>query len=166
MILGMSLSVFTQVHVAISILGIISGFLVVFGMIRGDSLPRLTMFFLVTTALTSVTGFLFPFKGVTPGIVVGVLSLVILLLAVIARYPGRMTGLWRGTWVISAALALYLNFFVLLVQLFEKVPWLHALAPTQKEAPFKVAQLTALILFVALTAWAMRRFRVRVLRPA
>jgi hypothetical protein len=166
MILGMSTSLFTQLHVAISLLAIVSGFIVVCGMIRRASLPRMTAFFLITTALTSITGFFFPWKGVTPGIVIGVLSLLVLLLAAIARYGARLTGIWRGTWVISAALALYFNFFVLIVQLFEKVPALHALAPTQKEGPFKVAQLISLIVFVALTVWAVRRFRSGVLRPA
>lgn len=166
MILGMSLALFTQVHVAISLLAIASGFVVVLGMIGGAQLPRLTGFFLITTALTSITGFLFPFRGVTPGIVVGVLSMIALVIAAVARYGRHMAGAWRGGWVISAIVALYFNFFVLIVQLFEKVPALRALAPTQKEAPFKVAQVAALLLFIALTWLAMVRFPRRAMDPA
>lgn len=154
MILGMSLAAFTQVHVAISLIGIASGFVVIFGMMASKRMPAMTGLFLTTTILTSVTGFFFPFHGVTPGIVIGILSLVILALAVIAWYRG-----WRGTWVLTAVMAQFFNFFVLIVQSFEKVPALHALAPTQKETPFKVAQVAALVLFVALAAVAYRRFR-------
>lgn len=166
MILGMSIAAFTQVHVVLSLIGIAAGFVVVFGMIAGRGFPLLTTIFLITTALTSLTGFLFPYKGITPGIVVGILSIVVLLFAVAARYPGHLAGGWRATWVVSAMLALYLNFFVLIVQMFEKIPALRALAPTQSEAPFKVAQLTALVAFVVLTVLAMRGFRARILRPA
>jgi hypothetical protein len=154
MILGMSLAVFTQVHVAISLIGIASGFVVIFGMLASKRMPAMTALFLTTTILTSVTGFLFSFHGVTPGIVIGILSLVILALAVIAWYRG-----WRGTWVITTMLAQFFNFFVLVVQSFEKVPALHALAPTQKETPFQVAQLATLLVFVALAVLTYRKFR-------
>ncbi|HEX3940335.1 MAG TPA: hypothetical protein VHX11_02535 [Acidobacteriaceae bacterium] len=164
MILGMSLAAFTKFHVALSLVGIGSGFLVAFGMIARRHFPMLTALFLITTAATSITGFLFPFKGVTPGIVIGILSLIVLLVAVIARYPAHLAGAWRATWVISAMLALYLNFFVLIVQSFEKVPVLKALAPTQSETPFKAAQLIALLGFLALTILAVRKFRLA--RPA
>jgi len=160
MILGLSIAAFTSLHVILSLIGIATGFIVVFGMIRARWLSRWNTLFLVTTVLTSVTGFLFPFKGVTPGIVVGILSILVLILAAVALYSGRLAGGWRGTYVISAAVALYFNFFVLIVQSFEKVPSLNALAPTQSEAPFKIAQLLALILFVVLTVLAFRRFRV------
>jgi hypothetical protein len=159
MILGMSLETFTAVHVAISLIAIGSGFLVVFGMMASRRLPVLTTTFMVTTALTSITGFMFPFKGVTPAIVLGILSLVTLAIAAVARYARHLGGAWRGTWVITAAIALYFNFFVLIVQSFQKVPALHALAPTQTEGPFKVAQLLVLIVFVAITILAFRRFR-------
>ncbi|MGA8529186.1 MAG: hypothetical protein WB622_05685 [Acidobacteriaceae bacterium] len=159
MILGMSLSAFTQLHVAISLIGIAAGFVVILGMLASRTLPGVTALFLITTALTSLTGFLFPFHGVTPGIVVGILSCVVLVFAIVARYPGHMAGGWRSTWIVTAILAQYLNFFVLIVQSFEKVPALHALAPTQKEMPFKVAQLAALILFIALAVLAVRKFR-------
>jgi hypothetical protein len=159
MILGMSLAGFTQFHVAISIVAIVAGSLVVFGMLAAKRWPLLTALFLITTAATSVTGFMFPYHGVTPGIVVGILSMVVLLIATIALYGGHLAGGWRGTYVITAVLALYLNFFVLIAQSFEKVPALHALAPTGKETPFKVAQLVALVVFVLLGVLAVKRFR-------
>jgi hypothetical protein len=166
MILGMSLARFTQVHVAISLIAIAAGFLVVFGMIVSKRMPLMTALFLITTALTSVTGFMFPYKGITPGIVIGILSLVVLLFAVIALYGGHLAAGSRGAYVITAILALYLNFFVLIVQSFEKVPALHALAPTQKEMPFKLAQLVALVVFIVLTVLAVKKFRPGVVGSA
>lgn len=158
MILGMSLARFTQVHVAISLVGIAAGFLVIFGMMAGKRMPMMTALFLLTTVLTSVTGFMFPYHGVTPGIVIGILSLLLLLVAIIARYGGHLNGGWRGFWVISAILAQYFNFFVLIVQSFEKVPSLHALAPTQKEMPFKLVQLVTLVVFIVLAVVSYRKF--------
>ncbi len=160
MIMGLSLPVFTIVHVALSVIRIAAGFVVLFGMIVAKRLPAVTALFLATTVLTSLTGFLFPFKGVTPGIVVGILSMVVLILASVALYVGHLAGIWRGTYIISAALALYFNFFVFIVQSFEKVSALKALAPTQSEPPFKIAQLATLIVFVVLTTLAFRRFRL------
>lgn len=165
MILGMSLAAFTKFHVALSLVGIGSGLLVAFGMIARRQFPTLTALFLITTAATSITGFLFPFKGVTPGIVIGIPSLVVLLIAVVARYAAHLAGAWRATWVVSAMLALYFNFFVLIVQSFEKVPALKSLAPTQSEMPFKAAQLIALLVFLVLTVLATRNFRLAVTPP-
>lgn len=159
MILGMSLRMFTYLHVYISLIAIGAGLIVVYGMIAAKRLPLLTSIFLITTALTSLTGFLFPFKGVTPGIVVGILSLIVLVLAVIARRRSTASTAWRGTYVISAILALYFNIFVLIVQSFEKIPALHALAPTQSEMPFKLAQLATLIVIIALTTAAFKKYR-------
>jgi len=119
----------------------------------------LTAVFLFMTALTSLTGFLFPFKGVTPAIVLGLLSLVVLVIAIIARRRAETSGMGRGTYVISSILALYLNFFVLIVQSFQKIPSLHALAPTQTELPFKLAQLITLIVVVAVTIVAFKKYR-------
>src|SRR5205823_1713264 len=107
-----------------------------------------------TTVLTSVTGFGFPIHGVTPGIVLGILSLVVLAIAIFARYARHLSGGWRRAYVITASIALYFNCFVLVVQSFQKVPALHALAPTQKEPPFGIAQLTLLVLFILLTTVA------------
>jgi hypothetical protein len=153
MILGLSLTMFTYLHVYISLIAIGAGFIVVYGMIAAKPLPLLTAIFLFMTALTSLTGFLFPFKGVTPAIVLGILSLIVLVVAVIARRRG-----WRGTYVITAILAFYFNFFVLIVQSFQKIPALHALAPTQSELPFKLAQLVTLIVVIALTTLAFKKY--------
>jgi hypothetical protein len=160
MILGMSLARFTQVHVAISLVGIAAGFLVIFGMMAAKKMVLWTELFLITTALTSITGFMFPYKGVTPGIVLGILSMIVLLLAVIARYGGKLAGVWRGTYVVTAILAQFFNFFALVVQSFEKIPALHALAPTGKEMPLKAAQILTLVLFIVLAVVAYRKFRV------
>lgn len=159
MILGLSTAAFTLLHVILSLIGIGAGFIVIFGLIGSRRLPMWTAIFLVFTVLTSLTGFLFPFKGVTPGIVLGVLSMIVLLLAIAAVYGGHLHGGWRGTYVITAALAQFFNFFVLIAQSFEKIPALHALSPTQADPPFKIAQLANLVLFGVLTALAYRRFR-------
>lgn len=157
MILGMS--TLTFVHVAISLVGIVSGMVVVLGLLRAKALDGWTSLFLVSTIATSVTGFFFPFKGVTPGIVVGIISLVALAVAVLARYRRSLVGGWRPTYVISAVIALYLNVFVLIVQLFEKVPALHAMAPNGSEPPFVVTQVIVMAIFVALGVGAARNFR-------
>jgi hypothetical protein len=149
----------TAIHVVISLIGIFSGLVVMFGMLESKPFDRWTVLFLATTAATSVTGFFFPFHGVTPAIVVGAISLVILAVAILARYPRHLAGAWRWIYVISAAVALYLNVFVLVVQLFQKVPALKVLAPTQSEPPFAASQLIVLIAFVVLTIAATQRFR-------
>jgi hypothetical protein len=151
---------FTAIHVVISLIGIFSGLVVMFGMLAGKPLDGWTMIFLLTTAATSMTGFFFPFHGLTPAIVVGGISLVILAIAVLARYGGHLAGAWRWVYVVSAVIALYFNVFVLVVQLFQKVPALKALAPTQSEPPFAISQLIVLIAFVVLAIAATRRFRV------
>lgn len=143
-------SILTPVHVAISLIGILTGFVVVFGMLNSNPLDGWTKIFLHSTALTSVTGFLFPIHGITPGIILGFLSLIVLAIAYPARYKFAMAGHWRATYVITAVMALYLNCFVLVFQLYEKVPALRALAPTQSEAPFKFTQLAVLLLFIIL----------------
>ena len=159
MIFGMSLRAYTQLHVLISLVAIGSGLIVLYGMITSKRLDRLTSLFLATTVLTSVTGFGFPVTGVTPATKLGIISLVVLGIAYLARYTRHMAGRWRVTYVISAAIALYLNVFVLVVQSFEKVPALRAIAPTQKEPPFAIAQITVLVVFVGLTILAIKRFR-------
>jgi hypothetical protein len=158
MMLGMSLSTFTTVHVIISLVGIGSGFIVMFGMLSARRLNGWTVLFLLTTVLTSVTGFGFPYTHVTPGIKVGVISLVVLLIAILARYSFHMAGSWRWIYVVTAIIAQYLNVFVLVVQSFEKVPALHAMAPTGSEPPFLVAQLVVMALFIVLTIFAVRKF--------
>lgn len=159
MILGMSTSTFTLLHVLISLVGIGSGLVVMYGLLTANRMDRWTLLFLATTTLTSLTGFLFPNEHITPAIIVGILSLIVLVIAVVARYALRMSGVWRPVYVITAAIALYFNVFVFVVQAFEKVPMLNALAPTQKEPPFAVAQLVVLVLFVVATVYALKRFR-------
>jgi len=158
MILGMTTATLTLLHVLISLVGIGSGVVVMYGLVTSKRLDNWTALFLATTALTSLSGFAFPNAHTTPGIVIGILSMIILTLAVVARYALRLKGSWRRIYIGAASLALYFNVFVLVVQSFEKVPALRALAPTQKEPPFAVVQLTVLALFLVLTVLAVRRF--------
>jgi hypothetical protein len=158
MILGMSFSTFTTVHVVISLIGIGSGIIVLLGMTSGRKLPRWTAVFLATTILTSVTGFLFPFSQLLPSHVVGAISLAVLAVALAALYGFRLGGAWRWIYVLTAVLALYFNAFVGVVQAFQKLPFLQALAPTQSEPPFAVAQLLVLAVFAVLGYLAVRRF--------
>jgi hypothetical protein len=152
------LSTFTQVHVVISLIGIVAGLIVAYGLLTAKRLDRWTALFLLATVATSVTGFFFPFHGFTPAIVVGIVSTVVLAVAILARYGRKLVGAWRWIYVVTALLALYFNVFVLIVQLFQKVSTLKALAPTQSEPPFQIAQLVTLVLFVVLTILAVRRF--------
>ncbi|QEH35081.1 hypothetical protein OJF2_36260 [Aquisphaera giovannonii] len=154
-----SLEALTYGHVAISLAAIAAGFVVAIGMARGRRLDGWTAAFLATTILTSVTGFFFPFRGVTPGIVFGVVSLILLAVALYARHAGGLAGINRGLYVVTAMVAFYLNFVVLIVQSFQKVPALHALAPTQSEAPFLAAQVVALAGFLFLGYRALVGFR-------
>lgn len=160
MIFGMTLATYTLLHVLISLVGIGSGLIVMFGLLNGKRFDSWTVLFLVTTVLTSVSGFAFPFDHLLPSHKVGILSLVILAAAIPARYVFHLTGSWRWIYVIGAGMALYFNVFVLVVQCFEKVPALKALAPTQKEPPFLIAHLVVLLLFVALIIFATKRFHV------
>lgn len=159
MVFGMSLSTYTTIHVIISLIGIASGLIVLAGLLGGRLLTPWNGLFLITTVLTSITGFGFPFTKVTPGIILGILSLIVLAAALFALYVRHLNGAWRRTYVITAMIALYFNTFVLVVQLFEKVPAFHALAPTQTEAPFKIAQLLLLVFFAVLIGAAAKRYR-------
>ncbi|HET6218402.1 MAG TPA: hypothetical protein VFE27_15360 [Acidobacteriaceae bacterium] len=158
MILGMTLSTFTLFHVILSLVGIAAGLIVVYGLVGGKRFDIWTAIFLVFTVLTSVTGFLFPFIHLLPSHIVGILSLLVLAVAIFARYARRMEGGWRRIYVVCAMVALYLNCFVAVVQAFLKVPALHALAPRGNEPPFLIAQLALLAIFVWLTIVATRRF--------
>ena len=160
------LGAFTVFHVLLSLVGIGTGFIAIFGLIAGRWLNLWVQVFLWTTILTSVTGFFFPFKGITPGIILGIISLVVLAISVFALRGKNLAGGWRSAFVITAVIAQWLNFFVLIAQLFEKVPALHQLAPTNSEGPFKIAQLTALILFLVLGFLATKNFRHAQLQSA
>jgi hypothetical protein len=159
MLLGMSLRAFTIVHVVISFIGIISGIVTVGNWVRGRNSSVWTSTFLITTILTSVTGFMFPFEKVTPAIILGGISLAVLAVAIVASAAGHLHGAWRWLYVASCVAALYFNCFVLVVQSFMKVPALHALAPAGKEPPFAIAQLVVLVAFAALWWKANKGFR-------
>jgi hypothetical protein len=159
MILGMSIETFTFVHVVISLVGIMTGFIVVALMLQNGPLAGWNGFFLTTTILTSVTGFFFPIKAVGPPHIVGAISLVVLAVALFALYGRRLAGPWRVVYVGCALFALYLNVFVGVVQSFGKVDYLHKLAPTGSEPPFTVAQAVVLILFIVIGIMAARRYR-------
>jgi hypothetical protein len=159
MVFGISLAAYTAIHVIISLIGIASGFVVLVGLLSGR-LPTLwNGVFLLFTVLTSLTGLAFPNTKVTPGIVLAILSLIALAIAIVALYARHLSGGWRRTYAITAMIALYFNVFVLIAQLFEHVASLHALAPTQAAAPFKIAQLLLLILFIAFITAAAKKFR-------
>jgi hypothetical protein len=160
MVWGLTLGTFTAVHVALSLIGIAAGFVVMVGLLRGTRLRGWTAVFLVTTVATSVTGYGFPVDRVLPSHIVGALSLVVLAIAILALYGLHLRGAWRSVYVVCAALALYFNVFVGVVQAFLHVPALHALAPQQNEPPFVIVQLIVLAGFLLLAILAVKRFRV------
>ena len=155
----MLLQIYTTVHVLISLIGISTGLIVLFGMLAGRRLDGWTKWFLITTVLTSATGFGFPFHQLLPSHKVGIISLVVLAVAIFARCGRHLAGAWRWIYVVTAMIALYLNVFVGIVQAFLKVPVLKEMAPTQAEPPFKVTQLVVLALFFVITFIAAIRFR-------
>jgi hypothetical protein len=154
----MSTAAFTQFHVLLSLIGIAAGFIVAIAMLGANRLPAVMALFLLTTLATSVTGFMFHFASFGPPEIVGVISLVVLSVAIFALYAFRLAGSWRWIYVAAAVCALYLNVFVGVVQAFQKVPFFRALAPTQTELPFVVTQGVVLIAFVALGIAAARKY--------
>jgi hypothetical protein len=150
---------FTLFHVVLSLVGIASGLVVLYGLLNANRMPATTAVFLVTTVLTSVTGYFFHRDHIMPSHIVGAISLVLLAAAIAGYYAFRLGGFWRPVYVVTAVMALYLNVFVLIVQSFLKVPALHALAPKGSEPPFAVAQGIFLLAFVVLGFLAVRRFR-------
>jgi hypothetical protein len=154
-----ALPAFTVFHVALSLAAIASGFVVLFGMIADRRLDGWTAFFLATTVATSATGFGFPIRCMTPGVAFGIISLVVLAAVIYARYPRHLAGGWRRVYVIGAVFAFYLNFVVLIVQSFQKVASLHALAPKQNEPPFLAAQVVSMVAFIVLGSLAVKNFR-------
>ena len=159
MILGLfSLSAYTIMHVIISLVGIATGFVVMAGMLKGQWLDTWTFWFLLFTLLTSITGYGFPFDHVLPSHIVGAISLVTLVIAIVARYAFNHSGAWRWIYVVTALLAQWFNVFVLVAQGFLKVPALKALAPTQSEPPFLIAQTVVMVLFIITGIAALRKF--------
>ncbi|MET0906592.1 MAG: hypothetical protein ABWY10_10960 [Tardiphaga sp.] len=161
MTLGLSVAAITLIHVIISMIGIVTGLMAMIGLLTSKPMPGWTAVFLLTTILTSVTGFMFPFDKLLPSHVIGIISLVLLAVACFALYSQKLAGRWRWIYVVTAMTALYLNIFVLIIQSFLKVPPLHALAPSvpPSEPPFAVVQGIVLVLFVAATVMAVRKFR-------
>lgn len=166
MILGMSFSTFTTLHVILSLIGIFTGAIALFGMIRVTTFPTMTALFLGTTILTSITGFFFPSAGFGPSHAVGILSLAVLTIAVLALYINHLAGAWRWLYVVSAVTALYFNVFVGVVQAFQKISFLRDLAPTQAELPFLMAQGVVLVMFIVLGIAAVRSFHPEYKTPA
>jgi hypothetical protein len=154
----MILQIYTIIHTLISLVAIFTGLIVVFGMLALKRLDNWTKWFLVTAVATTITGFFFPFHGFTPAIGLGIISLPFLALTIFARYPKHLAGAWRWIYVIGAVICLYFNLFVAVVQAFEKIPALHALAPTQSEPPFKLTQLVVLLVSALLAIVATIRF--------
>jgi len=158
MILGLSLVQFTYLHVFLSLVGLGAGIFIVYGLLTSRRLSILTSLFLVTTVATSLTGFLYPFNGITPGIILGILSMIVLVLAIVALYVKKLAGPWRGTYVVTVMLAYYFNFFVLVAQSFAKVPPLHSIAPTQASPGFGFTEAAVLVIFILLTIRAFKKF--------
>ena len=148
----------TLVHVVLSLIGIVSGLVVLYGLLTANRMDGWTLVFLVTTVATSVTGFFFPFKGVTPAIILGLLSLVVLAAAIAGRYAYHLAGSWRWIYVVGSVVALYFNVFVFVVQAFLKIPVLHALAPKGSEPPFAIAQGIVLLFFILAGILSVKRF--------
>jgi len=155
----MILEIYTIIHTLISLVAIFTGLVVLLGLLGGKLLDGWTKWFLITAVLTTVTGFFFPFHGFTPAIGLGIISLPFLAITIFARYSKHLAGAWRWIYAIGAVITLYFNVFVGIVQSFEKIPALNAMAPTQTEPPFKLTQLTALIIFILLGLVAAIRFR-------
>jgi hypothetical protein len=159
MVLGLQLATFTFLHVLISLIGVASGFIVMVELLRSSYSGSWTAIFLATTIVTSASGFLFPFSKLLPSHIVGIVSLVLLAIALFSFYVQRMHGIWRQIYVLTAMLSLYLNVFVMIIQGFLKVPLLNSLAPTQTESPFLIVQGVTLVCFLAVIIVAAIRYR-------
>lgn len=154
----MILQIYTIIHTLLSLIAIVTGIAVLFQMLGSKRCQTWTKWFLITAVATTMTGFFFPFHGFTPAIGLGIISLPVLGAAIFANYSHQLTGSWRWVYAVTATIALYFNVFVLIVQLFQKLPALRALAPTQTEPPFQITQIVVLALFVLLTIAAAIRF--------
>ena len=160
----MILQIYTIIHTLISLVAILTGFVVLFGLLTGNRIDGWTKWFLISAVATTVTGFFFPFHGITPAIKLGIIASVVLVITIYARYAKHLAGAWRWIYVVGASVTLYFNVFVGIVQSLEKIPALKAMAPTQSEPPFKLTQLVVLALFVILTLVAVIRFRPEPIR--
>jgi hypothetical protein len=158
MIFGMSVALFTTLHVIISLVAILAGFVVVFGLLQNRRPGLSAAIYLVLIALTSLTGYPIPPLGFDPPRIVGTISLVVIVMAIAALYVFRLNGVWRGIYVAAAVAALYFDCFVGVAQALGKIPALHALAPTQLSPGFAVAQIAVLAIFVVLGYFGLKRF--------
>ena len=156
------MTAFTQFHVLLSLLGILSGLIVLSGLCTSKPMPGWSLLFLVTTMATNLTGFLFPFNGLTPAIGVGLLSTLVVLITISARYQHLLARKWRWIYVVGAVIGLYFNVFVLVVQSFLKIPSLHELAPNGNELPFAIAQGVVLLFFIVTGAIAVKKFHPKI----
>jgi hypothetical protein len=155
---GIPTDVYLDIHVALSLIGLVFGLIVLYGLLSGAVLGAWTALFLAAMILANVTGFPLPPFGLDPPCMVGIVSLVLLAIAVLAIYAFRLHGAWRWIYVVTAMTAFYLDAFVAVIQAFSKLAFLHTLAPTQSEPPFLIAQIVVLVIFVALGIMAVRRF--------
>lgn len=151
---------FTLTHVILSLAGIVSGLVVAGGLAAGKLHERWAVVFVITTIATSATGFGFRFVSLLPSHVVGGISLVVAAMVIVAQYVKHFAGRWRPAYAVGVVLATYLNVFVLVAQLFRRVPALIAAAPTQSEPPFAITQLLVLAFFAWLGTAAVKGFRV------
>ena len=159
MILGFSVAIYTLLHTVLSLVGIVAGLVVAGGLVTGTRLDRWAAVFLVTTVLANASGFGFPFTKLIASHVVGAVSLAVLAAVILADYVQHLAGPWRTTYAVGVVLATYLNVFVLVAQLFKRIPVLFLLAPTQSEPPFALTQVLVLALFVWLGVVAVKGFR-------
>jgi hypothetical protein len=155
----LGLSTLTWVHTLLSLIGIASGIVVLAGLLASKRLDGWSAIFLASAVATSATGFLLPAAGFGPSHWVGVISLAVLACALVARYGLGLAGLWRRIYAVGAVIALYFLVFVGVAQMFNKVPALHALAPTQSEPPFAISEVAVLVLFLGLAVAAAIKFR-------
>ena len=158
MILGLSLTQFTFLHVFLSLVGIAVGVFVIYGLLTSKRLSILTTLFFLTTVLASLTGFLFPSKGFTPALSIGFVSLVVLGLAIVALYVKKLAGSWRSIYVVTVCIAYYLNFFVLVAQAFSKIDLFHTIAPSESSPNYLISQFAVFVVFLLLTIRSVKKF--------
>jgi hypothetical protein len=150
----------TYFHTLVSLVAIVTGISVVYGFIKSQVYPGWTTTYLAATALTLITSFLFPYHGFTPAIGVGILCVLIFIPVLYAKYRTSLSGIWRPVYVAGSTALLYFNCFVLIAQSFQKIPFLHVLAPTGSEPPFAISQAILLVIAIVLGVLAVRRFRL------
>jgi hypothetical protein len=165
-VMFLGLSTFTWFHTLLSLVALASGIIVMIELLGSRISWPWTLLYLVTAVATSVTGFGFPFTTFLPSHWVGVISLVVLAVAIVALWPFRLAGAWRWIYAVGVMLGLYFLVFVTIAQAFKKIPALEALAPTQSEPPFAIAEAVGLVIFAVLTVAAAIKFHPPSAAPA